>query len=237
MGGGNATLPGWGDTGYSIATDQSGNAYVTGETFSDSSSSVFPTTANAYQTSLASAYGNAFLTVANTNAAGTASLVYSTYLGGGSTNFGDYGLGVAVDPAGNAYIDGFTSSDSSMPFPTTASAFQSSLGNTFGNGFVTELAPSQSGAQSLVYSTYFGGSSSNGAGDEAQTIVLDAAGKAYITGTAESSDFPVTAGAFQTTNSPGGRAIVAKFDPSQSGQQSLVYSTYLGGSTWRWDKT
>ena len=230
-GGGNSSYAYSSDSGNGIATDQSGNAYVTGLTTSDTSSAAFPTTVNALQSSLGSIYGNAFLTVANTNAIGSASLVYSSYLGGGSTTSGDYGSGIALDSAGNAYITGFTSSDSSSPFPTTATAFQLSLPDPAGSGFITELSISKPGQQALIYSTYFGGSTGP-YGDYLQAIALDAAGKVYVTGEAYSSDFPVTAGAFQTTNSAGGKALMAKFDIAQSGQQSLIYSTYVGGSTW-----
>ena len=97
------------------------------------------------------------------NATGTA-LVYSTYLGGsGGTNIyggsiGDGGSGIAVDSSGNVYVTGSTDSSD---FPTTAGAFQATFGgvsNTFSNAFVAKLNPNLSGAASLVYSTYLGGS-------------------------------------------------------------------------------
>ena len=81
------------------------------------------------------------------NAAGTA-LVYSTYLGGSGD---DFGTGIAVDAAGNAYVTGLHPSGN---FPTTPGAFQT----TFGGGpdaFVTKL---NTAGTALVYSTYLGGS-------------------------------------------------------------------------------
>src|SRR5205823_5639947 len=102
-------LGGSGDEAFAgIAVDGFGNAYVTGGTASTN----FPTTLGAYQRVLGGP-SDAFVT--KLNAAGTA-LVYSTYLGGG----GDFGLGIAVDAAGNAYVVG----DTGPNFPTTPGAFQ-----------------------------------------------------------------------------------------------------------------
>src|SRR5208337_3331284 len=167
---------GW-DGGSDIAVDSSGDAYVTG--FTDSSN--FPTTAGALQSSLAGVE-NAFVT--KLNPTGSA-LVYSTYLGG---SFFDSSYAIAVDSSGNAYVAGSTESGN---FPTTAGAFQTSLVG-YANAFVTKLNPAGSG---LVYSTYLGGSYA----DEGLVIAVDSSGNAYVTGDTGSSDFPTTAGAFQTT--------------------------------------
>ena len=126
------------------------------------------------------------------------------------------GVGIAVDTSGNAYVTGFTCS---TDFPTTAGAFQTTFGGV-ADGFVTELNPTGSG---LVYSTYLGG---NGY-DHGFGIAVDTSGNAYVTGFTDSSDFPTTAGAFQTTFGGFGDAFVTKLNSTGSG---LVYSTYLGGS-------
>jgi len=99
--------------------DAAGNAYVTGVTTSTN----FPTTADAFQTASAdgAAAGDAFAT--KLDPSGSA-LVYSTYLGGGS---GDQGCGIAVDANGNAYVTGSTTSTN---FPTTAGAFQMTFAST-----------------------------------------------------------------------------------------------------------
>ena len=228
-GGGNASNS-LGDVGLAIGADANGFVYVTGQTASDSSTAAFPTTSTALQSSLASTNGNAFLAVVNTNPGGPASLVYSTYLGGASAGFGDYGLGIAVDNAGNAYLTGQTTSSASTPFPTTSGAYQTTLNSQYGNVFVTEIATTQSGSQSLVYSTYLGGSSAIIVGDLGSGIGLDSTGKIYVGGDTTSSDFPVTSGAFQITNSAAGKAFVAAFDATKAGSQSLVYSTFLGGT-------
>ena len=116
-----------------------------------------------------------------------AALVYSTYLGGTGS---DAGYGIAVDGSGSAYLTGRTGS---ADFPTTAGAFDTT-DNGDGDAFVTKL--DASGA-ALVYSSYLGGSGFGG--DHGYGIALDAAGSAYLTGHTISSDFPTTAGAFDTT--------------------------------------
>jgi Ca2+-binding RTX toxin-like protein len=208
--------------GNGIAVDASGHAYVTGFTDSGPDSNgyndPFPTTPGAFQTS----GGSAFVTELNPTLSGAASLVYSTYLGGSNI---DWGSGIAVDSSGDAYITGYTTSSD---FPTTSDAYQRKfLGNasevTF-NAFVAKLNPTVSGTASLVYSTYLGGSGgANGNG-----IAVDNAGRVYLTGSA-GANFPMV-NAYQTTCGSNGNAFVAKLDTNISGTQSLVYSTYLGGS-------
>src|SRR2546428_828525 len=164
--------------------------------------------------------GRAFADV-SANALNAPVLFYSTSLGGGSP---DFGRGIAVDAAGNAYVTGHTSS---LNFPTTAGAFQTG-GQGGQDAFVTKLNPTGSG---LVYTTCLGGSDE----DFAVGIAMDAVGSAYVTGGTRSTDFPTTAGAFQTTNAGGGPAsccgsghdaFVTKLDPAGA----LGYSTYLGGN-------
>ena len=207
------------DAGSAIAVDASGDAYVTGYTESLN----FPVTAGAFQTTQPGV-DNAFVT--KLNPSGTA-LVYSTYLGG---NHYDVGNGIAVDASGDAYVTGYTGSAN---FPTTAGAFQTTnnAANGSPNGFVAKLNPAASGTASLVYSTYLGGSATRaGDGDSGQGIAVDASGDAYVTGYTYSTNFPTTAGAFQTTLRGGSNAFVAKLNPAASGTPSLLYSTYLGGS-------
>ena len=194
------------DQSLGIAVDSSGHAYVTGFTTSTN----FPTTPGAFQTTAPGGVVDAF--VAKLNAAGSA-LLYCTYLGGSGV---DQGLGVAVDSGGHAYVTGFTNS---MNFPTTLVAFRTTSGGG-AHAFVTKLNPTGSG---LVYSTYLGGSSN----DRGLGIAVDSGGHAYVTGRTNSMNFPTTPGAFQTTSSGGFDAFVTRLNPTGSG---LVYSTYLGGS-------
>ena len=157
-------------------------------------------------------------------------LTYSTYLGGSGTNGnGDQGNGITVDSASDAYVVGTTYSTN---FPVTPVAFQSTnsaaLVENGSTVFITELNPA---GTALVYSTYLGGTGTSGSGDFGYGIALDSANNVYVTGATYSTDFPVTCGAFLTTNpsttSGAPTAFVAELSPTAN---ALVYSTYLGGS-------
>jgi len=194
------------DGGQGIAVDSAGNAYVTGLTNSPD----FPTAVGAFQSTPAGGF-DAFLT--KLNAVGSA-LVYSTYLGGSGD---DYGLGIAVDAAGNASLTGYTNSPN---FPTTPAAFQPAPGGSV-DAFVTKL---NSSGSALIYSTYLGGSGY----DVGQGIALDSLGNAYLTGVTSSADFPTSVGAFQPTLAGSFNVFVTKLN--LAGSAPLLYSTYLGGS-------
>ena len=198
------------DQGLGIAIDAAGNAYVTGATLSAD----FPTTPGAFSTTFTGAsygVGDAFVT--KLNAAGSA-LVYSTFLGGSGS---DYGQGIAVDDSGNAYVTGATLS---ADFPTTPGAFDTTYHGT-GDAFVTKL---NAAGTALVYSTFLGGSGADGGSG----IAVDAAGNAYVAGATFSADFPTTPAAFDTTYNGGvGDAFVTKLNVAGT---ALVYSTFLGGS-------
>jgi uncharacterized repeat protein (TIGR01451 family) len=194
------------DNGNAIAVDGSGIAYVTGST----SSSNFPVTSGVFQSTLA---GSSDVFVTKLNAAGSA-LVYSTYIGGSSI---DEGLAITIDGSGNAYVTGDTFSAN---FPTTPGAFQITLHGTQ-DAFIFKLNAT---ATALVYSTYLGGSGN----DDGEGIAIDGSGKAYVTGKTNSTDFPVTAGSFQTTY--GGGSFDAYVTKLNADGTQLVYSTFLGGS-------
>jgi Beta-propeller repeat len=214
-----------GDMATAVAVDGAGDAYVTGITMSPDFPTYMP-----LQSANEELSGRPTAFVAKLNAAGSA-FVYSSYLGGsgGSADagVGDCANAIAVDGEGNAYVAGQTSSPN---FPTAA-AFQSvnpSMGSTvglaLGSAFVTKL---NSSGSALIYSTYLGGSTS----DAALAVAVDASGDAYLSGYTTSSDFPI-ANALQPHNATGGHganAFVTKFNPTGSG---LIYSTYLGGSTY-----
>ena len=209
------------DVGLSVAADPSGNAYVTGFT----ASTGFPTTPGAAQGAKA-AGTDVFVTKLNPTGSG---IVYSTFIGGGGT---DWGSGIALDASGNAYVTGRTDS---TDFPTTTAAFD----RTFGGGvdaFALKLNPTGTG---LAYSTYLGGSGFEHDRDNiivvrSAAIAVDPAGNAYLTGQTTSSDFP-TANAIDASigggSCPGGNLVcsdvyLTKLNPAGSG---LVYSTFLGG--------
>ena len=202
------------DQATGIAVDSGGNAYVTGTSFSGGWLTDSPM--RAY-----SGNGDAFVT--KLNGSGSA-LVYGTYLGGSGS---DFGSGIAVDGSGQSYVAGETFS---TDFPTE-DPLQAETGGS-GDLFVAKLNSSGSG---LLYSTYLGGSES----DYGYGIAVDSIGNAHVTGQTESSDFPTTEEAFDTTCGTDGNcnkgtgfytygdAFVAKLNDNGN---TLLYSTYLGGS-------
>jgi hypothetical protein len=197
-----------------IAVEPSGNAYVTGIT----QSADFPTK-NPLQPARKGT-DTAFVT--KLNATGSA-LVYSTYLGG---SIAEFGLGIAADLAGNAYVTGITYSPD---FPTK-NPLQPTLagGICFGtpcpDAFVTKL---NAAGSALVYSTFLGGSGEERSGGEVNSgIAVDSTGNAYVTGVTNSADFP-TKNPLQPVSGGDFDAFVTKLNAAGS---ALVYSTYLGGS-------
>jgi hypothetical protein len=227
------------ELGTALAVDPTTqDIYVTGAT----NSTLFPIVGSAVQTS----YGggsciardsapcfDAF--VAKFSADGS-TLIASTYFGGDDN---DYGAGIALDPSGNVYVGG---SSTSTNFPTTPGAFQTAHAGTATqpDAMVFKLNPALS---TLQYSTLIGG----GDYDLGLALQVDSTGSAYITGSTASSDFPTTAGSFQTAyagpanadcpdeidssllNQPTcGDAFVAKLNPAGS---ALTFSTLLGGSS------
>jgi hypothetical protein len=193
-----------------MALDANGNVFLTG------SGASIVTTSGAFQTTT-SAGGNPVPFVAKLNAAGSA-MLYVTYVGGSSGR--DTVYGIAIDPAGNAYITGETRSAN---FPLANAMFPSLRGSS--DAFVTKLNATGS---ALVYSTYLGGTSY----DSGRGIAVDSLGQAYVAGQAYSDDFPITAGSYQTrkgyTSPNFSNGFITKFSASGT---ALVYSSFLGG---RW---
>lgn len=195
------------EDGSGIAIDEAGNAFITGST----TSSNFPTTPGAFDTD----FTNYEVFVTKLNATGD-DLLYSTFLGGGSYNFGN---DIALDAAGNAHVTGTTGSPN---FPTTPGAFDTTFNGKFGtfDAFVTKFNADGSG---LLYSTFLGSISS----DHGSSIVLDGEGNAFVTGGTRSPNFPITPGAFDTTFNGGTfDTFVTKFNADGS---DLLYSTFFGG--------
>ncbi len=193
------------DTGFGIAVDAAGGAYVVGDT----GSSDFPTTPGAFDTSFES--GEVF--VAKLNPAGSA-LAYSTFL----TRSYAEGYGIDVDAVGSAYVAGAIYSGD---LPTTPDAFDDSYNGGGGDAFVVKLNPA---GAALTYATYLGGSGSDGG----RAIAVDAAGRAYVTGSTSSSDFPTSWNAFDRSYNGDSDVFVARLDSAGS---ALDYGTFLGGSS------
>jgi hypothetical protein len=196
---------------FGIAFDNDRNLYVAGET----SSVNFPTK-NPIQSQVGGSY-DAF--VSKFDPTGK-KLIYSTYLGG---NDYDHAVGLRVDRQGRAYLAGITFS---ADFPVQ-NALQTTKGGP-ADGFVAKLG--QSGSE-LIFSTFLGG---NGF-DEVNAITLGQDDSIYVTGFTNSSDFPTTPNAMSTKCDGGvqpfciGDAFVAKLDLVG---QTLLYSTYVGGSSY-----
>ncbi len=215
------------DSCSGLALDVNANVYLTGF----ASSTNFPVTpATAIQTTNKAVSGTAFITRMDTTKIGTGSLIYSTLLGGSSS---DGGRGIAVDSNFNAYITGQTKS---ADFPITmTTAFQTAMKGTAGNAFIASVSTTT--ANTLNYSSYLGGTATNnpgqqGLGDSGTGIALDKSFNSYIVGNIESPDFPTKAGAFQLVPKNSSNTVfVARFDTTKSGSASLLYSTALGGST------
>ncbi len=195
------------EVAFAVATDSTGNIYVTGFT----ASLDFPVSTGSLQTSK---HGGAFdIFVSKLNPSGTG-LIYSTFIGGSGD---EEGYGIAVDTSGNAYVTGYTNSSD---FPVTTGSVQTKYGGA-DDAFVLKLNPAGTG---LVYATYLGGT----AAEAAYGIALDASGNAYIAGGTASANFPATPASYQNTYKGGTKdAFAAKFNSTGS---QLLYSTFLGGS-------
>jgi hypothetical protein len=194
------------DLAFSVDVDATGHAYVSGPT----ASADFPVTPGAFQTALLP--DDSF--VARLSPDGTA-LIYSSFLGG--TGFTDTVDALVVDGMGQALVAGRTNS---MDYPTTRGAYD----ETYNGGvdvFVTKFTADGS---DLVYSTYVGGTDSDGWVHLAQ----DSLGRAVVAGSGESFDFPVTPDAYQSTHSGVGSndGFLFRLTPDGAG---LSYSTYLFG--------
>ena len=206
VGGSDNDQPADGQGSNPIAIDTSGDTYVTGLTLSPD----FPTTAGSFQpTKPSTTAGNANAFVFKLNPVGN--LVYSTFLGGSGI---DAATGIAVDVTGNTYVTGGTNSTN---FPVTSGAAQKTLPGIF-NGFVTGLSADGS---SLLFSTYLGGSASEG-----PSSIAFQKGITFVTGFTGSSNFPTTSGAFQQTAGGNGDAFVTEFNASGG----ILDSTFVGGN-------
>ncbi|MEX2262676.1 MAG: carboxypeptidase regulatory-like domain-containing protein [Bryobacteraceae bacterium] len=189
-------------TGWAIAVDAGGGAYVTGQT----DSADFPTTQGAFRSGKAGG-NDVFATKLDPGGA----LVYSTFVGGAGE---DAGLGVAADNTGSAYITGETRSGD---FPVTPGALQV-RGSANRTAFLAKLLPA---GNALSYATFLGGSG----GEYGASVAVDSAGSPVVTGQTSSTDFPVTRGAIRPARGDGGSAFASKL--SASGNR-LIYSTFLG---------
>jgi len=214
------------DEAADLAVDSNNSVYIAGRTASTN----FPITpGNAFQLSNAGIFDGFVMKLDPVRS--TYYLRYSTYLGGYSD---DGASNIAVDPNGHVYLTGSTQSVN-LPatlldegFPVIGAYQGKNGGGT--DSFLAKIDPLEFGANSLLYSTYLGGNGQENATVQLGGIALDPTvpSQVYVTGTTNSTDFPLR---FELDGIPGGYDVfVTKFDTSLSGDDSLIFSTYLGGS-------
>ncbi|MGC2238846.1 MAG: SBBP repeat-containing protein [Pyrinomonadaceae bacterium] len=231
-------VEGTGDSINGLAVDAGGSVYIAGNT----DSSDFPVSSGAFQNEMELRgddacliggplpCGDAFVMKLKPDGS---DFVYSTYLGGHNS---DAAFAIAVDSAGKAYVTGGTDPFNAgnfcinpYLFPTTLNPYQNKPcygARRDSDAFFTVLT---TGGDDLVYSTYFGGSDE----DQGNAIAIDSAGNAYIAGESNSDNLP-DKNAFQTkhgnNNTDVNDAFIAKFNPNETGNDSLLYASLLGGN-------
>jgi len=209
-----------GEYAYSLATTSTGELYLSGDT----RSSDFPMTPGAYDASYnGGLQGDAYLVVFVPAGGVSTDLRYATFFGGTDD---DHGWAVAVGPGGTAALAGFTFSPD---LPLTPGAFDSTLNPSgfVADAYVASIDPSGNGSADLRYATYLGGDG----GDGAYAVAVDPNGFIFVTGVAQSLNFPVTPGAYDTFYS-GADVFISKLVPNGGGAADLLYSTFFGGTNW-----
>lgn len=197
------------DIAVGVAVNGDGFLYTAGSTFSTD----FVLGGDSYATANA---GDSDVFVAQVDPSDS-NIVYATYIGGTGA---DTATAMAVDGNGVVTVTGYTLSSD---FPTQ-NGYQTAYVDK-NDGFLVAVDTKQSGTNSVLYSTYFGGKYE----DKPLGLALDGTGKVYITGRTTSNDFPVTGDAFQSSLVAGDDAFLVIFDLLQSGSSSFVYSTFFGG--------
>jgi uncharacterized protein (TIGR03437 family) len=194
------------DSAQAVAVDAAGNPYVAGVTNSPD----FPTV-NAFQSTNAGKpaglFDSAFVTRFDTNG----KIIYSSYLGGSSTQTA---TAIAADADGNAYVAGYTSSSN---FPIL-NPLQATQGFGLSTGFVSKIEPS---GGALIYSTYLGGSDT-WATSAVSALAITPRGGVWVAGSTSSMALPLV-GALQPSNT--GEEYLAEIDPTGA---SWDFSTYFG---------
>jgi photosystem II stability/assembly factor-like uncharacterized protein len=198
------------DRGIQKSTDGGGSWNTTANRLTNASTNAIAIDPRVTSTLYAGTDATFDCFVAKLSPQGTA-LLYSTYLGGDTS---DFASGIAVDTFGNAYVAGATSSPG-FPARNPVQPF----GGGLLDGFVTKLDTVHS---EIVYSTHLGGGSS----DSCRGIAVDMAGNAYVTGQTLSTDFPTKAPLQGSLADGDGDPFVAKLNAKGS---ALVFSTYWGG--------
>jgi hypothetical protein len=195
---------------------------ITGNTWSSN----WPLGGNAFQTNRAAdddgvSEGDAFVVLFNPTKDGDESLTYSSYYGGPKT---ETAQAIAVLPNGNLAITGYTTSGTLNGATIDVVLQPSNRGGV--DSFVAVVNPNTDAASALIFSTFFGGNST----DLATSVTADSKGMVYIAGTTMSTDLPMAGNSYLPYANSIGDGFVAKLDPTKTGFDSLVYATYFGGS-------
>ena len=214
-----------------IAMDSAGDIYIAMDTASTNLTIAPVEAPGPFQSVYGGGGSDGFLAIFRTVVSGTTTshLLYCTYLGIDAEQATV--TRVAVDSVGNAYIAGYTSDPTGTLL--TTNGFQTTYGGDPSDGFVMKILPSGNGLADLSYGTFLGGRGR----DQALAITVGAQlpGTAYVTGTTQSINFPVTGTFFgtivgyQTTLNGKANAFLAAIGQNGAGATSLLYSTYLGG--------
>ncbi len=179
----------------------------------------FPTTANAFRRGISGPSDTFLFVLEPAGGAPAEQLIYSTYFG--SDSF-DSGIAVASGPDGKFCVTGTAQGD----LPLRHAFDTSREGNR--EAFLAVFDLGRSGDDSLVYSSYVGGSrDENGAAGDGG-VAVDASGVVLVAGTTTSTDFPVTPEGYRVSRESADAFLVA-IDPTLPGGDSLVYGTYFGG--------
>lgn len=202
------------ETGTAVTYNSKGEIFVTGGT----ESTDFPTAGGAFQT-VFTYLQEAYIAVYNPSLSGSATLVYSTFLGG--TNW-DIGNAIALAADGTVWVAGGTYSHD---FPIRGNSYQPNY-HDLGDAFLAHINIS-AGSSGLEYTTYLGGNNI----DQATNLLIDAKGRVVVSGYTQSANFPSTADAMQTKYAGNTDAFISILDPTISNHtEQLVYSTFFGGS-------
>ena len=197
--------------GNSIALDSENKVYITGSTDSDDPDD-FPTTPGAYDTNH-NGRDDAFVCKFSNN---LSSLQASTFIGGSGS---DTAYSIAIDNSDKVYISGYASSSSSSDFPTTTGAYD----RVHNGGADVFVAKFNNMLGVLEASTFVGG----GANEHGFAIAVDSSSDVWVSGWTNSSNFPVTSGAFDEEYNGGQDAFVSRLN---SNLTDLEAATYIGGS-------
>jgi hypothetical protein len=207
MGGANVDIP------HAIDVDAAGFIYLTGTT----TSTDFPTSSNAFQTSGAGQFTGTFVTKLDPTRGGNDALVFSSYIGGiAGINIGN---GIAVDKNGLIYVIGSTQASD---FPVTGNAFQPVQWGPQ-DVFIAQIDPA---AGKILYASYLGGEGV----DDGRNILVGANGLVYFAASTLSTQFPMESFQYSINSFGAEDIVIGVMDLTKSGVPSLVYSTYLGGS-------